>query len=205
MLPDYPIPDSAPHPGSRSPGLALLMLTSNNVVSKFELFGFRIQVESAPPSSLETQAAGARSRNAIQASSSLKRILIVDDDPVFLKATATQLTSAGFQVATAQKCSEAVAVLGEQPADVILLDLQFPIKQAKPVIGTWSGFQLLYWLRGLPSTKEARFIIVSASDSPANRKRAQQLGASAYFQKPLDHEKLIAAINAMAERVRLPL
>ena len=178
-----------------------------DVVMKFDLFGFRIQVESAGRSSSEPRAAGAQwSTTANDARPTAKRILIVDDDPVFLKSTALQLTAAGFQVATAQTSSDAVAVLGEQPADVIVLDLQFPVDTAHRGMGTWDGFQPLSWLRSLPSTKGARFIIVSASDSPANRQRAQKLGAVAYFPKPLDHEKLIDAINAVrTDRLRLSL
>jgi len=177
----------------------------DRAVIRFELFGYRFQVEPAAPSSPELRAADMRSSTiATQVSLTAKRILIVDDDPVFLKTTGLQLTAAGFRVATAQTSSDAVAVLAEQAADVIVLDLEFPVDTAHRGMGTWDGFQPLSWLRGLPSTRGARFIIVSASDSPATRHRALQLGAVAYFPKPLSPRQLIAAINAVkTDRIRL--
>ncbi len=164
---------------------------------KIELFGVRVQVDSAAVSAPEGQANGVQpSATPTPATALGKRVLIVDDDPVFLEATAMKLAAAGFQVVTAKESSEAIAALGQEPADAILLDIVFPAGTADGNMGAWDGFQLMYWLRGLPSTKGARFIIVSATDSPANRQRAQQLGAAAYFQKPVDHDKLIAAIEA---------
>jgi len=125
-----------------------------------------------------------------------KRVLVVDDDPVFLRATEMRLHSAGFQVVTAKESSEAIAALGEQPADAILLDINFPVDACNGGMGSWDGFQIMYWLRGLPMAKGARFIMVSNSDSAVNRKRAKELGAEAYFQKPVDYEQLFAIVNA---------
>jgi CheY-like chemotaxis protein len=125
-----------------------------------------------------------------------KRVLIVDDDPVFLKATATKLQLAGFHVRTAKESSEAITALGDQPADAVLMDINFPPDVRNGGMGSWDGFQLMTWLRGLPGASGARFIMVSNSDSVSDRQRAHQLGAVAYFQKPVDHARLAAAVNA---------
>jgi CheY-like chemotaxis protein len=124
-----------------------------------------------------------------------KRVLIVDDDPVFTRATSMKLHSAGFQVSTAKEGSEAIALLGDLNADVVLLDINFPPDVCNGGLGSWDGFGLLYWLRGLTTTRATRFIMVSSSTSPDYGRRAQKLGAAGFLQKPLQHDRLLALIN----------
>ena len=164
---------------------------------KFKLFGFGSSEQTAPASPPPEAAvpAAPSDTEGIQANVQGKRVLIVDDDPVFLKATAIKLQTAGFQVRTATEGSEAIAALGEQPADAILMDISFEPDVCNGGMGSWDGFQIMTWLRGNPSAKGARFIMVSNSDSAADRQRAKQLGAVAYFQKPLAHDRLLAAVN----------
>jgi two-component system, chemotaxis family, sensor histidine kinase and response regulator PixL len=163
---------------------------------KFKMFGFGTSATTAPPLSPETASQGALAATAeAQTNPEGKRVLIVDDDSVFLTATALKLRSAGLQVRTAKEGSEAIAALGEEPADAILMDINFQPDVCNGGMGSWDGFQLTTWLRGNPGASGARFIIVSNSDSPSHRQRAQQVGAVAYFQKPVDHDRLIAAVN----------
>ncbi|HOX57680.1 MAG TPA: response regulator [Candidatus Paceibacterota bacterium] len=124
-----------------------------------------------------------------------KRVLIIDDDPVFSKATAMALQSAGCEVRLAQEASEAIAALAEEPADVLLVDINFPPDVTFGGRTSWDGFQTIEWLRGLPGTLGARFIIVSSSDLASDRQRARQIGAMAYLQKPLDLNQLLAVVN----------
>ena len=164
---------------------------------KFKVFGFGSS-EKPTSASLAPEAAvpaAPSDTEGTQANVQRKRVLIVDDDPVFLQATAMKLQSAGFQVRTATESSEAIAALGEQPADAVVIDINFQPDVCNGGMGSWDGFQLMSWLRGNPSARGARFIVVSNSDSAADRQRAQQLGAVAYFQKPLDHDRLLAAVN----------
>jgi two-component system, chemotaxis family, sensor histidine kinase and response regulator PixL len=163
---------------------------------KFKLFGFDSSEKTtpAPPPEAAMQQ-DSPSLDGTQANVEGKRVLIVDDDLVFLTATRTKLQSAGFQVRTAREASEAIAALGEQPVDAILMDIAFQPDVCNGGMGSWDGFQIMSWLRGSPSAKGARFIMVSNSGSASDRQRALQLGAVAYFQKPLDHDQLLAVVN----------
>jgi CheY-like chemotaxis protein len=125
-----------------------------------------------------------------------KSVLIVDDDPVFLQAEAMKLRSAGCRVCTARDGSEAIAVVREQAVDAVLMDVNFPPDVCNGGMGSWDGFQIMQWLRGHPSAQGARFIMVSGAESDTNRQRAKQLGAVAFFQKPLDQDELLAALKA---------
>jgi CheY-like chemotaxis protein len=164
---------------------------------KFKAFGFGNNSGAntlPPPETAEPRASSLAGET--QTNAERKRGLIVDDDPVFLMATALKLRSAGFQVRTAKEGSEAIAALGEQPADAVLMDINFPPDVRNGGMGWWDGFQMMSWLRGLPGANGARFIMVSNSDSDSDRQRAKKLGAVAYFQKPVDHTQLAAAVKA---------
>ena len=163
---------------------------------KFKLFGFGNNDETTPARPLEVAAQeGAPCPDGPATPAEGKRVLIVDDDPVFLKVTATKLYSAGFHVRTARESSAAIAALGDQQAEAVLMDINFPPDVCNGGMGSWDGFQIMAWLRNNPAAKGARFIMVSGSDSAADRQRAQQMGAVAYFHKPLDYDRLLKAIN----------
>ena len=120
----------------------------------------------------------------------------MDDDLIFLNATAARLQSAGLRVRMARESSGAIAALSDQPVDAVLMDINFPPDVCNGGMGSWDGFQIMAWLRNNPAAKGARFIMVSVSDSAADRQRAQRMGAVAYFHKPLDYDRLLTAINA---------
>jgi CheY-like chemotaxis protein len=170
------------------------MMSGHNV-SRFSLFGLgrrkktsKISLQGAPCPDLDAS-------TAVKGSLSGTRVLIVDDDAVFVKAAATKLKAAGCDVWTAKEGSEAIALLGERPVDVVLMDLDFPPDVPHGGIGSWDGFRLLSWLRCLPCSDGTRFIIVSVSDSPRHRLRARQAGAVAYLQKPVNYSELLAAVK----------
>jgi CheY-like chemotaxis protein len=165
-------------------------------MTKFKLFGFCGQTNTtALPLSSGAAQADAASLASPPLSPKGKQVLIVDDDPVFLKATAMKMQSAGFQVRTAKEGPEAIAALGETPADVVLMDIHFPADVCNGGMASWDGFQMMSWLSGLSAADGARFVVVSDTDSETYRQRAQKLGAVAYFPKPLDHDRLVAVVN----------
>jgi CheY-like chemotaxis protein len=164
---------------------------------KFKLFGFSNNNETTaacPPEAAAQRATP--SPDGLGPSAKGKRVLIVDDDLIFLKITSYKLQSAGFHVRTAREGSAAIAALGDEPADTVLMDINFPPDVCNGGMGSWDGFQIMSWLRGNPAVKGTRFIMVSVSDSAADRQRAKQLGAVAYFQKPLDFDRLLVTVNA---------
>jgi DNA-binding response OmpR family regulator len=154
---------------------------------KFKMFGFGSSKDVSPaPPPAESQIIASGSVDSLMPQQG-KRVLIVDDDPVFLKATAMKLESSGFRVSTARESSE---------ADAILMDINFPPDVCNGGMGSWDGFQLMTWLRGSPAAKGARFIMVSDSDLASDRERAQKLGAVAYLNKPVDPARLVATVSA---------
>ena len=123
------------------------------------------------------------------------QVLLVDDDPIILMTTSLKLKAAGYQVLTATDCSEALSLAGENNPRFILLDVHFPPDISNPGAPAWNGFQLMYWLRDLATTRDARYILMSSTNWAENEARARDAGAIAFFPKPLDHNKLLSAMR----------
>ena len=84
------------------------------------------------------------------ASTSQKKILVIDDNEIILKTTSMKLQSAGYQVFTALDGSEGVAAVRKEKPDLVLLDITFP----PDVSGmSWDGFRIMDWLHRVDETK----------------------------------------------------
>jgi len=54
----------------------------------------------------------------------MAKILVVDDEPGLRLLYSAELTDEGYQVVTAENCSEAATALAEQQIDLVVLDIQ---------------------------------------------------------------------------------
>jgi DNA-binding response OmpR family regulator len=52
-----------------------------------------------------------------------RKILVIDDDPIFVKSTTAVLQSRGYQVDSAQNAEEALAKMSQERPDLVLLDV----------------------------------------------------------------------------------
>jgi len=137
-----------------------------------------------------------KSMNVQPASSSAKKILVVDDSQVILQTLSTQLRSLGYQVFTAIDGSQAATMVRTNKPDLILLDLFFPIDVAFAGGGLRDGFLIIQWLRHLPEGKDVPVIIISGGNPEKYKSQSLAAGAVAFFHKPINHEELLIAIRA---------
>jgi DNA-binding response OmpR family regulator len=121
-----------------------------------------------------------------------KKILIVDDDPVVVKALSIKLQAANFDILTAGEGSEAVNIARTQSPDGILLDINFPNDFSSV---SWDGFRIMDWLKRLKSVDQPPIFVISSGEAAKYEARVRQMGAVGYFQKPVHHEELLAALN----------
>ncbi len=111
---------------------------------------------------------------------SKKVILIIDDDESIGNMEQELLERAGYGVLRAYSGTEAMLVLKNNRADLVLLDLMLP---------GLSGEELLPQLKGLP------VIVVSAAKGDIQGKVDLLLGGAAdYLTKPFDTKELLARI-----------
>jgi two-component system KDP operon response regulator KdpE len=116
--------------------------------------------------------------------SSGARILIVDDEPQLLRVLRPTLTSAGYEVTTAETGEDAIAAAASSPVDAILLDLGLPDLDGKDVISRvreWSDVPIL---------------VLSARDIEAEKIEALDRGADDYVNKPFAMGELMARVRA---------
>src|SRR6202047_1534785 len=117
--------------------------------------------------------------------SSSGSVLIIDDEAEIRESLQTLLEMEGFAVETADTGEAGLQRLGEQPFDLILLDLALPGRD---------GMDILTEIH----THEARLpvIMITAYGTVENAVRAMQSGAANFIQKPWDNEKLLADVRA---------
>ena len=116
------------------------------------------------------------------------RILVVDDEPQFLRALQTNLRGAGYDVATATNATEALSSAGLQPPEAIILDLLLPDGSGTDVC------------RELRQWSQAPIIVVSAVGEEGQKIAALDAGADDYVTKPFAIGELLARLRAALRR-----
>ena len=126
---------------------------------------------------------------------SAKKILIVDDSKVVLHALTMLLENNGYVVVTAEDGSQGVNAARTERPDLILLDISFPADVGFDGGVAWDGFLILDWLKRLDQYHSAPVIIITAGDPHEYQERAQAAGVVGIFQKPIDNDQLLMAIQ----------
>ncbi len=123
-----------------------------------------------------------------------RKLLVVDDNQVVLKAFEMKMKSLGFQVFTASDGSGAVSVARQERPDLIVLDINFP-----PDVGSsglqWDGFNIMEWMRRFQEVADIPVIVITSGEPVKYKARALAGGASAFFQKPINHEEFLIAVR----------
>ena len=126
----------------------------------------------------------------------MKSILVVEDDPKIAKALGIRLSTAGYEVIHAPDAMLGTKMAVKHQPDLMLLDISMP---------GGNGFQVAERIQKnhlLP--KEIKFIFITAGKQPDLRKKAMELDAAAFFEKPYDADELLAAIRqALPEPMEL--
>jgi CheY-like chemotaxis protein len=128
---------------------------------------------------------------------SAKKILVVDDNSVVTKALQIKLAEAGYVALSASVPNEAIGVVRRERPDLIVLDLNFPADFGGV---DWDGFLIMQWLKRMEESRHIPIVIITGTDSVKNRERATNMGATAFFTKPIDNAKLIEVIKQTLEQ-----
>jgi CheY-like chemotaxis protein len=123
-----------------------------------------------------------------------KMILVVDDDPVVLKALFLALRSRGYEMFAAFDGPEAFSIARQERPDLILLDIFFPPDAAESG-NTWDAFLIIDWLQRSSVGYGIPIIIISVAEPGEFRERCLAAGAAGYFQKPINLPELLDTIQ----------
>ncbi len=108
-------------------------------------------------------------------------ILVVDDNPMNLKLARLLLGTEGYEVRTAGRAEEALAVLQSYHPRVILMDVQLP---------GIDGLELTRQIKSDPSFRDIIILAVTAYAMASDEKRAFEAGCDGYITKPIDTRSL---------------
>ena len=104
----------------------------------------------------------------------MKKVLIVEDDPMLSEIYTKKFEISGFEVSLAKTGLEAVESAKKIKPDLILLDLVLP---------EIDGFEVLKRIRQEDSLKEVKIIISSNLSQEDERQKAEDLGANGFITK----------------------
>ena len=116
------------------------------------------------------------------------KVLLVDDSGLARRSTRRILEQAGYEVVEAEDGLSALERFAVERPAVVLLDL---------VMKGMYGLDVLARLRELDPA--ARVIVVSADVQSSSRDMGEAAGASAFVNKPVDRDHLLAVIRSVLE------
>ena len=119
----------------------------------------------------------------------INKILIVDDSPTERLYLTDILVKNGFAVSTAVNGDEAIERIRAERPELILMDVVMP--------GT-NGFQVTRAIARDPELSTLPVIICSSKNQETDRIWGLRQGAKDYLVKPVDPERLLASIAALA-------
>jgi DNA-binding NtrC family response regulator len=120
------------------------------------------------------------------------RVLVVDDEPGFLKITSRILTNQGCEVIAAGSAEEAVEHLETKFFDVVLSDVRMP---------GMNGIELLRKLADERPTQQV--VMISGHASTEMAVQVMKLGAFDFLIKPFEADDLVRTVQQAAERTGL--
>ena len=113
-------------------------------------------------------------------------ILVVDDSITVRKVTEKLLLAHHYRVLTAKDGMDALELLEQEQADLILLDIEMP---------RMDGFELMAALRGQESYQDLPVIMISSRSGEKHSGKAKDLGVNAFLGKPYQEDILLQTIQ----------
>ena len=113
-----------------------------------------------------------------------KSILVVDDDPSVRKSLARVLTAENYLTLLARNGKEALEILANNHVDLIMLDLNMPVKDG------WQTFSTLSF-----ENPTIPIVIITARSNQLFS--ALAAGVASLMEKPLDFPELLRTVGAL--------
>ena len=127
------------------------------------------------------------------------RLMIVEDNPadVYLIERALHENSVAYTLAVCVDGDEALRWIqhsSHPPPELIVLDLHMP---------RTGGAEVLRAIRSAPSLADVPVMILSSSQSPADKNRVERLGCARYVQKPTMLDEFLSQVGGAVKQLLL--
>jgi DNA-binding response OmpR family regulator len=118
-------------------------------------------------------------------------ILVVDDEPRYIRAIQINLETSGYEVITARDGQTAIELAASEEPDLILLDIR--------MVGL-DGYEVCRRIREFSAVP---IIMLTALAEDADKVAGLDVGADDYVTKPFSADELLARVRAVLRRVEL--
>jgi len=113
-------------------------------------------------------------------------ILVVDDEKNIRRTLRMVLDGSGFNTLEASSAEQCLETIEHNEVDLLILDVRLP---------RMSGIEALEKIRSKPETRRLPVLMVSGHASVAEAVQAVQLGATDFFEKPLDRDRVLVTVR----------
>ncbi len=117
------------------------------------------------------------------------RVLIVEDDDELAAALDDALRHEGYRTVVARTGTDALARLGGDPVDIVLLDRDLPVMSGDAVLEVIVAHRI-----------PVKVLMLTAAAGVDDRVEGLDLGADDYLTKPFAYPELLARVRALRRR-----
>ncbi|HMN15568.1 MAG TPA: response regulator, partial [Bellilinea sp.] len=118
------------------------------------------------------------------------KILVVDDEPLYIRLLKVNLEPEGYQIVTAGNGEEALEIISQDMPDLIILDVMMP---------KLDGITACIRIRQFSNVP---IILLTAMGEEQDRVRGLNIGADDYVVKPFSATELVARVKAVLRRTQ---
>jgi len=122
-----------------------------------------------------------------------RKILVVDDEPAFIRLVEQALSSEGYRVLKASNGQEALRLLFAEKPDLVLLDV------VMPGMDGWQVCQRIREMSDVPI-----IMLTGKQKAEEDMVRGIDHGADDYLLKPVGNKELVSKVKAVLRRAELP-
>ena len=118
----------------------------------------------------------------------MPKILLVEDNEMNRDMLSRRLSRNGFEVVVAVDGAQAVTMAAAEKPDLILMDMSLPVMD---------GLEATRHVKAAASTRSIPIIALTANALDEEREACRLAGMDGFLTKPLDRERLKAALAAV--------
>ncbi len=118
------------------------------------------------------------------------KILLVDDEPLYLRLLRVNLEAEGYEIVTAKNGEEALEIISQSMPNLIIMDIMMP---------KMDGIAASTRIRQFSNVP---IIMLTALTEEQDRVKGLNLGADDYVSKPFSATELVARVKAVLRRTQ---
>ncbi|MBF0487045.1 MAG: response regulator [Nitrospirae bacterium] len=117
----------------------------------------------------------------------MKKILIVEDNPLNMKLVSEVLRRSGYTVFEADNATDGIRIAEEAQPTVILMDIQLP---------GIDGLTATTILKQDNSTRHIKVVALTAFAMQGDEQRMREAGCDGYVSKPIRYKEFLETISS---------